>query len=79
MVITKLDKPLVEQIKNSYVGTLNSLKADGSIQGFSIGHTQVSDEEVVFDISILPMHGVKYIKTNITVTKDGVNFDDEKK
>ena len=72
-----IDEVLVEQIKNSYVGKLKSLQADGSIQGFTIDYSQVSDQEVVFDIGILPKHGITSIKTNIVVTKDGVKFDDE--
>jgi len=74
-----MEKTLIDQIEQSYVDTLNSLQADGSIQGYSIKQSKVSDEEVVFDIGILPMHGVRGIKTNITVTKDGVIFNDEKK
>jgi len=72
-----MEKKLIEQIEQSYVDTLNSLKSDGSIQDFSIKQAQVSDDEVVFDVSILPTHGVRGIKTNITVTKDGVIFNEE--
>jgi len=70
-----MEKTLIEQIEQSYVDTLNSLKSDGSIQGFSIKQSNVSEEEVIFEIGILPMHGVRNIKTNITITKDGVEFN----
>jgi len=70
-----MEKKLIDQ----YVDTLNSLKADGSIQDFSIKQIQESGEESVTEIVIFPKHGVMGVKTNFTVTKDGVIFDDKKK
>ena len=72
-----MEKKIIDQIEQSYVDNLNLLKSDGSIQDFSIKQTQITDDEIIFDVSILPVHGVRCIKTNITVTKDGVKFDEE--
>ena len=72
-----MEKKLIEQIEQSYVDNLNSLKSDGSIQDFSIKQTQASEDEVIFEVMIAPVHGVRRIKSNFTITKDGVNFNDE--
>lgn len=74
-----MEKELIEQIEESYVASLNSLKSDGTIQDFNVKQRQISDDEIIFDISILPKHGIKRIATNFTITKEGVRFDDEKK
>jgi len=74
-----MDKELIEQMEQSYVDNLNSLVSDGSIQDYSIKQIQVSDGEVMFEVSIVPTHGTRRIKSNFTVTRDGVRFDDEKK
>jgi len=72
------NKLLAEQIKSSYIHMYDNLKKEGKVKDYSINYTETSEDEIVFNVNVIPVMVAKNIKINITVTKDGVDFEDEK-
>jgi hypothetical protein len=67
---------LVEQIKLSYIHMYDEFKKTGKIVDYSIETYQIFDEEVVFDLKIMPVMAPKFITININVSKDGCSFNE---
>ena len=54
-----------------------NLVKDGVVESIEVTDVSQVDDSIIIDLKVVPKTSVRYINTSFTITKDGVEFNEE--